>query len=147
MPASASECASVGDGGKPYATIASKDLRDHVRALRTKHEVKYAEHPQKSSCGIVLESTLKIRRIVPGGPLDREFDGSCIEENDRLIAINDITCSPETVHKALVGNDVVGSKLRLTIEKATAGWSLSLLGADRTPACWLSARSSSCSSR
>jgi len=100
------------------------ELSDCVRALRQKHEVKYAAHPQQSSLGMVLEtveSTLKIRRIVPGGPLDREFDGSRIEEDDLLLAIDGSACAADTVQKALVGDDVVGSKLRLTIEKAADG--------------------------
>jgi hypothetical protein len=126
VPASVSEFASVRDSGEPHSAVApedlaSEDLRERVRALRRRHEIKYAEHPQKSSCGIVLESTLKIRRIVPGGPLDREFDGSRIEEDDLLIAIDGSACAPDTVQKALVGEDVVGSKLRLTIEKAADG--------------------------
>ena len=108
-------------GGGASGGAAEDDPRELVRALRRKHEVTYEQHSQKTSCGMVLESTLRIRRIIPGGPLDRSFGGCPIEEDDLLLAIDGSACVPDTVQKALVGEDVVGSKLRLTIEKAADG--------------------------
>lgn len=55
------------------------DIHVLIRILREKYEPKFEAHGpnqhQKSTLGIVLESTLKIKGIVPGGPLDKDFDG------------------------------------------------------------------------
>ncbi|MGB1606415.1 MAG: hypothetical protein ACPIOQ_77515, partial [Promethearchaeia archaeon] len=76
---------------------------------------------QKSTVGLVLESTLEVKGVIPGGPMDQDFDGVRVEEGDVLLAIDGEPQSEETVYSQLVGDDVVGSLVRISIRKASTG--------------------------
>jgi len=58
------------------ALASADDIRIVLRILKEKYEPSFAPNKQKSTVGMVLESTLKITGIVPGGPLDKDFDGA-----------------------------------------------------------------------
>ena len=69
----------------------------------------------KSTVGIVVEG-LEISVIVPGGPCDRDFDGVRIQPHDLLMAVNGRPCDPDTLFEDLVGDDVIGSPVQITIK-------------------------------
>ena len=107
------------------ARIGPGSIPDQVRALRHKHapafEALHGGSEQKSTVGLVLESTLEVKGVIPGGPMDQDFDGVRVEEGDVLLAIDGEPQSEETVYSRLVGDDVVGSQVRLSIRKASTG--------------------------
>jgi len=69
----------------------------------------------KSTVGIVVEG-LEISVIVPGGPCDRDLDGVRIQPHDLLMAVNGCPCDPDTLFEDLVGDDVIGSPVQITIK-------------------------------
>ena len=60
------------------------DPKTLVLSLRDKYMLDKGSGSRKSTTGMVLESTLEIKSIVPGGPLDRDFDGVHVEEGDQV---------------------------------------------------------------
>ena len=107
------------------ARVGPGSIPDQVRALRHKHapafEALHGGSEQKSTVGLVLESTLEVKGVIPGGPMDQDFDGVRVEEGDVLLAIDGEPQSEETVYSQLVGDDVVGSLVRISIRKASTG--------------------------
>ena len=107
------------------ARVGHGSIPDQVRALRHKHapafEALHGGSEQKSTVGLVLESTLEVKGVIPGGPMDQDFDGVRVEEGDVLLAIDGEPQSEETVYSQLVGDDVVGSLVRISIRKASTG--------------------------
>jgi hypothetical protein len=99
----------------PGASLSSMQL---IRDLRVKHSPKIQSHSEnKSTVGLVVEG-LEISAVVPGGPLDQDFNGIRVEPHDLLVAVDGKACEPETLFRDLLGDDVVGSPVRITIKKA-----------------------------
>ncbi|MGB1602211.1 MAG: hypothetical protein ACPIOQ_56305, partial [Promethearchaeia archaeon] len=99
----------------PGASLSSMQL---IRDLRVKHSPKIQSHSEnKSTVGLVVEG-LEISAVVPGGPLDQDFNGIRVEPHDFLVAVDGKVCEPETLFRDLLGDDVVGSPVRITIKKA-----------------------------
>ena len=92
-----------------------------IKRLRDKHMLHIrSQSGNKSTVGVVVEG-LEISAIVPGGPLDRDFDGVRIEPHDKLVAVDGRPCDPDTLFEDLVGEDVVGSPVRIRIKQFASG--------------------------
>ena len=92
-----------------------------IKRLRDKHMLQTQNQKgNKSTVGVVVEG-LEISAIVPGGPLDRDFDGVRIEPRDTLVAVDGKLCDPDTLFEDLVGEDVVGSPVLIRIKQFANG--------------------------
>ena len=105
----------------PTGKVAAENVKESIRMLRGRYAVGCDSLGTKSTIGMILESTMKVKGIVPGGPLDKNFDGERVEEGDLVLAIDGKPSTQETVQADLIGHDVVGSRLRMTVQKASNG--------------------------
>jgi uncharacterized protein YukE len=71
----------------------------------------------KSTVGLMLEGC-KIDNMLIGGPAHNSGE---LDKGDLIIAVDDVPVTPNTVHQRLLGKDVPGSFVGLTVQKPASG--------------------------
>jgi hypothetical protein len=71
----------------------------------------------KSTVGLMLEGC-KIDNMLIGGPAHNSGE---LDKGDLIIAVDDVPVTPDTVHQRLLGKDVPGSFVCLTVQKPASG--------------------------
>ena len=103
--------------GTAEELVSESEVMAIVTALRKKHTPGTLDCRHQSTVGLILQDHSAVSAVVPGGPADREFDGERIEVGDTLVKVDGEAFAKAQLLDALVGEDVVGSHVRLTMRK------------------------------
>jgi hypothetical protein len=79
-----------------------------------------SDFASRSTCGIMLNHSL-IDNIVPGGPA---FNSRQLSRGDQILQVDGFDCaeaSTDTMHNLLVGSDIPGSTVTVTVKKYSQG--------------------------
>ena len=101
-------------------TVTDQDARELLKGLRNKHLVSPSKNPDlshTSTIGLVIDGCA-VSAVVPGGPMDRTFQGVRVEPHDVILAVDGVAHSEDMLEDALIGNDIVGSVAMIRLQKA-----------------------------